>query len=512
MEPTCAITYDDPDGDGLVDNLVRFADGALKATFTFDKAIDDLDNPPRVVINYPDPSWAIDTVLISKEDAASDLVWEYSIPLNDLDMDTLNGFINLEVLASDRYGNPVSAVTGVANIRIDNLPAVFSNVNPGSGSFNNADSLVAFSWNLNEPNDGESIVSAQVTFNNLGDNSSESVSLGAIDLVEGDRPAGLLPGWNNDPYTIPIAEGLYEVIFTSLDSAGNIGNDTLSNFTYDTLRPTADITFSRLYAEDGDTVVVTILFDEDMLNVESDPPLFTADLPSQGGNLFTTGPMVLINVPESYDDFGLDGVEGNGDQGDQNGQYDIGETIYDLNGNGVLDLEGDLFTWKYIYVPGDGGVGVGLDGLLSNIRLTNAKDLADNFAKVKGRRPRIMVAKMGQDGHDRGAKIVATSFADLGFDVDISPLFQTPEEVAKQAIENDVHILGISSLAAGHKTLVPKVINSLREMGRSDILVIVGGVIPKKDHNYLFQAGVSGIFGPGSVIAKSAITILEELN
>ena len=141
-----------------------------------------------------------------------------------------------------------------------------------------------------------------------------------------------------------------------------------------------------------------------------------------------------------------------------------------------------------------------------------AKNLANNFAKEKGRRPRIMVAKMGQDGHDRGAKIVATSFADLGFDVDISPLFQTPEEVAKQAIENDVHILGISSLAAGHKTLVPKVINSLREMGRSDILVIAGGVIPKKDHNYLFQAGVSGIFGPGSIIAKSAITILEKLN
>ena len=141
-----------------------------------------------------------------------------------------------------------------------------------------------------------------------------------------------------------------------------------------------------------------------------------------------------------------------------------------------------------------------------------AKKLADNFAKEKGRRPRIMVAKMGQDGHDRGAKVVATSFADLGFDVDISPLFQTPEEVAKQAIENDVHILGISSLAAGHKTLVPKVINGLKEMGRSDILVIAGGVIPKKDHDFLFEAGVSGVFGPGSIIAKSAIAILEKLN
>ena len=141
-----------------------------------------------------------------------------------------------------------------------------------------------------------------------------------------------------------------------------------------------------------------------------------------------------------------------------------------------------------------------------------AKELADNFAKEKGRRPRIMVAKMGQDGHDRGAKIVATSFADLGFDVDIGPLFQTPEEVAKQAIENDVHILGISSLAAGHRTLVPKVINGLKKMGRSDILVIAGGVIPKKDHDYLFEAGVSGVFGPGSIIAKSAIAILEKLN
>ena len=147
-----------------------------------------------------------------------------------------------------------------------------------------------------------------------------------------------------------------------------------------------------------------------------------------------------------------------------------------------------------------------------NTYFKKAKKLADNFAKEKGRRPRIMVAKMGQDGHDRGAKVVATSFADLGFDVDISPLFQTPEEVAKQAIENDVHILGISSLVAGHKTLVPKVINGLKEMGRSDILVIAGGVIPKKDHDFLFEAGVSGVFGPGSIIAKSAIAILEKLN
>ena len=122
-----------------------------------------------------------------------------------------------------------------------------------------------------------------------------------------------------------------------------------------------------------------------------------------------------------------------------------------------------------------------------------------------------MVAKMGQDGHDRGAKVVATSFADIGFDVDVGPLFQTPEEVAKQAVENDVHILGISSLAAGHKTLVPQVITALKKYGRTDILVIVGGVIPQDDHNFLFNAGVSNVFGPGSIIAESAIDILKKL-
>ncbi len=118
---------------------------------------------------------------------------------------------------------------------------------------------------------------------------------------------------------------------------------------------------------------------------------------------------------------------------------------------------------------------------------------------------------MGQDGHDRGAKVVATSFADLGFDVDVGPLFQTPEEAAKQAVENDVHIIGISSLAAGHKTLVPKVISALSDFGREDILVIAGGVIPKQDYDYLFNTGVSGIFGPGTIIAESAIEILKKL-
>ena len=140
-----------------------------------------------------------------------------------------------------------------------------------------------------------------------------------------------------------------------------------------------------------------------------------------------------------------------------------------------------------------------------------ATELADKFAELEGRRPRIMVAKMGQDGHDRGAKVVATSFADLGFDVDIGPLFQTPKEAAKQAVENDVHILGVSSLAAGHKTLVPQVLDELKKYGREDIMVIAGGVIPPQDYQFLFDAGVIGVFGPGTKIAKAAIDILEIL-
>lgn len=138
-----------------------------------------------------------------------------------------------------------------------------------------------------------------------------------------------------------------------------------------------------------------------------------------------------------------------------------------------------------------------------------AKKLADQFAKLEGRRPRIMVAKMGQDGHDRGAKIISTSFADLGFDVDIGPLFQTPAEAAKQAVENDVHILGVSSLAAGHKTLVPQVIAELKKLEREDIMVIVGGVIPQQDYNYLFEIGAVGVFGPGTKISKAAQEILK---
>ena len=140
-----------------------------------------------------------------------------------------------------------------------------------------------------------------------------------------------------------------------------------------------------------------------------------------------------------------------------------------------------------------------------------AKELADIFAEKEGRRPRIMIAKMGQDGHDRGAKVVATGYADVGFDVDIGPLFQTPQEAAKQAVENDVHILGVSSLAAGHKTLVPQVIQELKKYGRDDIMVIVGGVIPKQDYQYLFDAGAAAVFGPGTKISEAAIKILEAL-
>jgi methylmalonyl-CoA mutase len=140
-----------------------------------------------------------------------------------------------------------------------------------------------------------------------------------------------------------------------------------------------------------------------------------------------------------------------------------------------------------------------------------ACEMADEFAKLDGRRPRIMIAKMGQDGHDRGAKVVATGYADIGFDVDIGPLFQTPAESARQAVENDVHVLGVSSLAAGHKTLVPQVIAELKKLGREDIMVIVGGVVPHQDYQYLYDAGAVAIFGPGTIISEAAIKILDIL-
>ncbi len=155
--------------------------------------------------------------------------------------------------------------------------------------------------------------------------------------------------------------------------------------------------------------------------------------------------------------------------------------------------------------------GVYAANMSKNEDFEKARLLADEFAVLEGRRPRIMIAKLGQDGHDRGAKIIATAFADLGFDVDIGPMFQTPAEAARQAVENDVHILGISSLAAGHKTLVPQTIAALRELGREDILVVVGGVIPQQDYEYLREAGAAAIFGPGTVVAKAAQELLNSL-
>jgi methylmalonyl-CoA mutase len=155
--------------------------------------------------------------------------------------------------------------------------------------------------------------------------------------------------------------------------------------------------------------------------------------------------------------------------------------------------------------------GVYMSEVTENEEFKKAKELSDKFAAMEGRRPRILIAKMGQDGHDRGAKVIATSFADLGFDVDIGSLFQTPQEVAYQAAENDVHIIGASSLAAGHKTLIPQLIDELKKIGREDIMVIAGGVIPPKDYDFLYQAGVAGIFGPGTVIPVAAQEILKKL-
>lgn len=155
--------------------------------------------------------------------------------------------------------------------------------------------------------------------------------------------------------------------------------------------------------------------------------------------------------------------------------------------------------------------GVYSSEMKEDVSFNKARELADKFAELEGRRPRIMIAKMGQDGHDRGAKVVATGYADVGFDVDVGPLFQTPAEAAKQAVENDVHILGVSSLAAGHKTLVPQVVEELKKYNREDIMVIVGGVIPSADYEFLFDAGAVAVFGPGTKVSEAAIQILDIL-
>lgn len=155
--------------------------------------------------------------------------------------------------------------------------------------------------------------------------------------------------------------------------------------------------------------------------------------------------------------------------------------------------------------------GVYAQEISGNGSFAQAQEKARQFEEMEGRRPRILIAKMGQDGHDRGAKVIATSFADLGFDVDMGPLFQTPSEAAKMAVENDVHVVGASSLAAGHKTLVPELIQALKQWGRSDIMVVAGGVIPQQDYGFLYEQGVKAVFGPGTVIAEAAIQILDQL-
>jgi methylmalonyl-CoA mutase len=137
--------------------------------------------------------------------------------------------------------------------------------------------------------------------------------------------------------------------------------------------------------------------------------------------------------------------------------------------------------------------------------------MTEEFLENEGRRPRILIAKMGQDGHDRGAKVISTAFADLGFDVDIGPLFQTPEETARQAVENDVHVVGMSSLAAGHRTLLPQLIDELRKLGREDILVVAGGVIPFQDYQFLYENGAAAIFGPGTVIPVAAQKVIRAI-
>ncbi|SHV81768.1 putative methylmalonyl-CoA mutase, large subunit [Mycobacteroides abscessus subsp. abscessus] len=152
---------------------------------------------------------------------------------------------------------------------------------------------------------------------------------------------------------------------------------------------------------------------------------------------------------------------------------------------------------------------MGRDGAVSSV--TQATELVQKFADADGRRPRVLVAKMGQDGHDRGQKVIATAFADIGFDVDVGPLFQTPEEVARQAADNDVHVVGVSSLAAGHLTLVPALRQALAEVGRPDIMIVVGGVIPPGDFDELYQAGAAAIFPPGTVISEAAIGLLHKL-
>ncbi|NNE70318.1 MAG: methylmalonyl-CoA mutase, partial [Rhodothermales bacterium] len=173
----------------------------------------------------------------------------------------------------------------------------------------------------------------------------------------------------------------------------------------------------------------------------------------------------------------------------------------------ISDAAEDVFGRYVADIPTISGVFAAEMG--DNENFKEARDRADRFASVHGRRPRILVAKLGQDGHDRGARVVATAFADVGYDVDVGPLFQIPEEAARQAVENDVHVIGVSSLAGGHKTLVPAIVEALAELGRPDILVVVGGVIPPNDYQDLFKDGVAAVFGPGTVLTDAAIELVD---
>ena len=372
-QPSCDITYNDPD------NLVRAADGSIDATFTFTESINDLDGPPTITILYGDDieeSSFDTTVNLSKQNSDNDLIWTYPIPLNLTEISNYDGLAAITINATDVYGNSVPAVntTGSSDLRIDNTPAFFTDFVPGDNSFNNDSAMQVISWLLNEPNESDAIDSASVTLNNLDDGNSYAVSLPVTDLIETGvaRPPGILPGWGVVGETLEsISEGTYEVIFTNFDLAGNTGNDTINFFTYDTTQPTVNISFSRLYAADGDTVVISAVFTEPMQ--DNLPPYFAMELP--GGFNVAEGDMVPTNLPEPYDDFGQDGIDGTGDE---NGQYDQGETFVDLNGDGVW-TEGDLINWKFVYILGSDGEPTSLNGLISNLTISNAHDRANNL-------------------------------------------------------------------------------------------------------------------------------------
>ena len=386
-QPECDITYND------ADNLVKAADGTVDAIFTFTESINDLNGPPTINISYGDDSEETPfdtTVALSKQDAADDKIWIFPIPLDLPSILNYDGFAILTVNATDIYGNAVPSgnITGANELRIDNTPARFFNFSSGDSSYNNDSAMAVISWEMDEPNQSEEIASCDVIFNNLDDETAYSTSLATADLTETDpgipRTPGILPGWGVDGGPLELTEGLYEVIFSSLDLAGNTGNDTINFFTYDTTRPTVDMVFSRLYATDLDTVIITATFNEPI--IVDPPPIFTMELPELPGNVTTGGDMVLVNPEEYYDDYGSDGGPGTEDSDgtEGNGVYDFGEPFIDDNGDGIWTA-GDLINWKYTYILGGDFDGDGvneptdLDGAVSNITITNAHDLANNL-------------------------------------------------------------------------------------------------------------------------------------